>query len=299
MSPINLQPTADFYSAPASPTTQTIISFNDLSTDKDGTLVSWSWDFGDNNNSSLQHPTHQYNDDGTYKITLMITDNLGETDSQTYNLIVQNVPPEPSFTFHPEVPLDIQQVEFNDTSSDLDGTIVNRSWIINDTIIDNTKLLQYTFPDDGTYQITLEVTDDDGGISSSTRLITVLNVAPTAGFTYATENNNLTKDTPINFKDTSNDVDGEIISYEWDFGDDSSSTERHPTHSFSEDGRYKVTLTIVDDDGVSDSFGKQIQIGLTENPDGFLNALSLFDIVTVVIIFAAVIAVVIVSKKFT
>jgi PKD repeat protein len=299
INPITIHPVADFYSAPSSPDTQTSISFTDLSTDKDGSIISWSWDFGDENTSFFQNPLHQYADDGTYQVTLKVTDDLGATDTQTITLTVRNVPPEPSFTFEPETPLDIQQVEFNDTSSDADGYIVNHTWIINDTIIDYTSLLNYTFPDDGVFSVTLKVIDDDGSVSSSTRLITVLNVAPTAGFSYSTETGNLSKNQPINFKDASNDVDGSVLSHSWDFGDGTSSTEKHPSHAFSEDKDYTVKLTVTDDDGATDSYTKQIQIGERKNSDDFLTALNLFDIINVIIILAAVIAVIIISKKFT
>lgn len=299
MNPVTIRPTADFFSTPSSPTTQTTITFTDLSTDEDGSIVSWSWNFGDNTSSKSQHPNHQYKDDGTYQVSLTVTDDVGATNTQSYNLKVYNVAPTAFFTFHPESPLDIQEVDFRDNSTDPDGTITKRKWYINNTLQDETSMFRHTFPDDGEYTVTLTVTDDDGDSSAHSETITVFNVAPTAGFTYSTENNELQKDQSITFQDTSTDVDGTIISYQWDFGDGSTSTDQNPSHSYDSDGRYKITLSITDNDGKTDSFGKQIQIGETENPEGFLTALSLFDIIIVIIIFSAVIAVVIVSKKFT
>jgi parallel beta-helix repeat protein len=299
INPATIPPNADFSHLPLNPTTQTIISLTDRSTDKDGYITSWMWDFGDNTTSTIQHPTHQYEDDGSYTITLTVTDNLGITRMHSTSVAVENVGPTAFFTFSPEGPLDIQDVDFRDNSTDVDGYIVNRSWYINDSYYDQTTMFRFKFPDDGVYTVSLVVKDDDGKIDTFTEEITVFNVAPTAGFSLSTKNNTLTKNKPISFKDTSSDVDGTIISYQWDFGDGSSSTKQHPTHIYSANGRYKITLSIEDNDGKTDTFGKQIRIGDPETPHGFLSELSTFDIVIVLVIFSAVITVFIVSRKFS
>ena len=299
MTPVTIPPIADFFSSPANPNTQTVISFTDLSTDPDGSIMLWNWSFDDGSFSTEKEPTHQYADDGTYTIRLKVTDNLGVSNSESYTLNVRNTAPTVFFTFHPKVPLDIQEVDFRDNSTDVDGSIAKRNWFINNTLFDETSMFRYTFPDDGEYTVTLTVTDDDGDNDSYSETISVQNVAPSAGFTYSTENDNLSKNKPINFQDTSNDVDGSIISYYWDFGDGTTSTDKNPSHSYDADGRYKITLSITDNDGKTDSYGKQIQVGITENPEGFLSVLSLSDIIIIVIIFAALITVFIVSKKYS
>ena len=82
----NQPPVADFTFAadPGDPTHQTI-DFTDASTDPDGTIASWDWDFGDGSpHSTLQNPTHVYATPGTRTVVLTVTDNLGATDSQNY-----------------------------------------------------------------------------------------------------------------------------------------------------------------------------------------------------------------------
>jgi PKD repeat protein len=56
------------------------VTFTDQSYDPDGTIVSWSWDFGDTNTSTQQNPVHTYGAKGTYNVTLTVTDNDGATD---------------------------------------------------------------------------------------------------------------------------------------------------------------------------------------------------------------------------
>ncbi|WP_038173157.1 collagenase [Vibrio pacinii] len=58
----------------------------------------------------------------------------------------------------------------------------------------------------------------------------------------------------------SKDQDGEIVSYLWDFGDGSTSTQANPTHQFSKAGTYTVSLMVTDDDEASDSVVVSIEI---------------------------------------
>ncbi len=92
-------PTASFGYSPASPTTEDTVQFTDRSTDNDGTIVSWWWDFGDGETSTLQNPSHRYSRSGTYIVTLKITDNEGMEDYAFQAITVTSPAPEVAFTF--------------------------------------------------------------------------------------------------------------------------------------------------------------------------------------------------------
>jgi len=64
------------------------VIFTDRSTDSDGAIASWAWDFGDGNSSILQHPSNTYASDGTYAVNLTVTDNGGTTGSITQSVTV-------------------------------------------------------------------------------------------------------------------------------------------------------------------------------------------------------------------
>jgi len=70
-------PTADFTYSPEQPTTWDTVKFTDQSSDSDGTVVTWVWNFGDGGSSNEQNPTHRYRLPGTYPVTLEVTDNDG------------------------------------------------------------------------------------------------------------------------------------------------------------------------------------------------------------------------------
>ena len=62
------------------------VTFTDLSTDSDGTIVSWFWDFGDGKTSTEQNPRHWYSGYGTYTVTLTVTDDDGARNSRSKTL---------------------------------------------------------------------------------------------------------------------------------------------------------------------------------------------------------------------
>ena len=73
----NSPPTADFSFS----TDGLTASFTDQSSDSDGIVVAWSWDFGDSSTSTAQNPSHTYAGSGTYPVTLIVTDDEGDMGS--------------------------------------------------------------------------------------------------------------------------------------------------------------------------------------------------------------------------
>jgi len=83
---------------------------------------------------------------------------------------------------------------------------------------------------------------------------------PVASFTYSPENPEVGEE--ITFDASSSyDPDGTIVKHEWDFGDGNSAEGEVVTHAYSEAGEYTVTLTVTDNDGLTDSTQKKINVG--------------------------------------
>ncbi len=78
----NRPPTVSFDVLPAEPKANEPVTFIDRSTDDVG-IVAWEWNFGDGTSSSEQNPTHRYSADGSYNVTLTVTDTDGEKASAT------------------------------------------------------------------------------------------------------------------------------------------------------------------------------------------------------------------------
>jgi PKD repeat protein len=125
-------------------------------------------------------------------------------------------------------------------------------WDFDDGATDTSSLTPtHSFCDDGTYTVSLTVTDDDGGVGYDALTITVNNVAPTAD---AGSDKTVDEGQEVSFTGIVNDVGScDTFTYLWDFGDGDTSTDQNPTHTYGDNGAFIVTFTVTDDDGASDS----------------------------------------------
>ena len=91
-------PVAIFTWTPESPTVGEIVTFDaSASHDPDGTIVSYAWDYGDATSDSGEIVTHAYSLEGTYTVTLTVTDDEAATDTATDMIIVVPPPPPPIY----------------------------------------------------------------------------------------------------------------------------------------------------------------------------------------------------------
>jgi len=147
---------------------------------------------------------------------------------------------------------DLDTIQFNDSSYDPDGTIVNYTWDFGDGNLSYERNPAHGYADNGSYVIVLTVRDDDGDSNEISQGIAVSNVIPCANFSYS--KNYL----QVHFIDESFDSDGFIINYTWDFGDGNISYERNPVHGYSSSGNYNITLAVKDNDGDTDNMEETI-----------------------------------------
>lgn len=148
-------------------------SFTDASTDSDGTIESWSWDFGDGVTSTAQNPSHSYAATGTYTVALTVTDNDGASDSASEAVTVtepaQNQPPTAGFSSScPDL-----TCTFTDTSSDSDGTVVAWSWDFGDGATSTAQNPSHSYARTGIYNVELTVTDNAGDSDTATGSVEV------------------------------------------------------------------------------------------------------------------------------
>ncbi len=247
-----LPPVAAFTSVPAG----LKVAFDGTgSSDPDGTVASYAWDFGDGQGSADPTPNHTYAAAGTYTATLTVTDNAGVTNAVSHDVTVANASPKASFT---STPTDLT-VDFDGTgSSDPDGTVASYAWAFGDGTTGTGASPSHAYTTAGTYTVSLTVTDDGGATDTKTGPVTVkaANVKPTAAFTSSTTENVASLNAG-----TSTDPDGTIASYAWDFGDGTADgSGATTTHSFATNGTYQVKLTVTDNDGATDTLTKPVTI---------------------------------------
>lgn len=149
-------------------------------------------------------------------------------------------------------------VYFSGFAQDYDGEIKSYYWIVTDGTTSNRQSFTHVFEEIGIYYATLTVTDDDGETDSKTLEVTIYesskeeaNEEPYA--VIGSWSTSYSENCEVwSFYDSSYDSDGYIVAWLWDFGDGSTSTEQNPTHTYTSNGKYSVTLTVWDDDEAAD-----------------------------------------------
>ena len=134
--PTNASPTADFSYSPTNPPVGAWVQFDGSgSSDSDGTITSYAWNFGDGSTDSGTARWHRFNNPGTYIVILTVTDDDGAIDTMTQAVQVgsSNQAPVAAFSATPTNPMVNAWVQFDATASaDSDGSIVSYSWNFGD-----------------------------------------------------------------------------------------------------------------------------------------------------------------------
>jgi PKD repeat protein len=174
----NQLPIADFTISPNSAKiTETVLFDGSLSSDPDGYIVRWEWNFGDGSLGSGEKTSHTYLTAGTFTVTLKVTDNSGGSKFTQKTIVIssQNQLPIADFSISPAKPLVYETVYFNASlSSDPDGTIVSWSWNFGDGATASGVEATNSYSTAGTFTVTLKVTDNNGGSKSSQKTITII-----------------------------------------------------------------------------------------------------------------------------
>ncbi len=214
---INLEPQVDFAVTPVSANTTVSFNFADNSSDPDGSIVGWTWDFGDGNNSSEQNPQYRYLLPGDYSVTLTAQDNLGAQNSTTQVLAVTNALPLLDFAV-PQgvrngsywvVPANLEISIAGSGSSDPEGLPLEFAWEVDG--------VNYFTPDiavilgTGSHVVSLAITDTHGAtVNGNWTLMTV--VQPLLSLSPQTVNALTGEMTSFN----ATVLQGSVTTWEWD-----------------------------------------------------------------------------------
>ncbi len=169
----NIPPVGDIAATPQSGNAPLRVSFDASgSYDPDGAIASYDWDFGDGATSTEIAPSHDYPAAGAYVATLVVTDNLGKIGRAEQTIRATdpfNSPPVARFNAQwngVTVTLDAT------SSTDADGTIVSYQWSLGDGSNKTGQTVQHGYAQPGTYNVSLTVTDNSGGVGTVTKPVT-------------------------------------------------------------------------------------------------------------------------------
>jgi PKD repeat protein len=149
--------------------------FFDTSTDSDGVIVRYDWEFGDSTSDTLPNPVHTYGAPGRYDVFHAVVDDDGAVDSLHQIVTVTadtgggNQPPLAFFSFN----CTGLTCQFQDQSVDSGGAVVQWSWFFGDGGSDTLQNPVHTYAAAGTYQVDLVIYDNGGATDTATHLVTV------------------------------------------------------------------------------------------------------------------------------
>jgi PKD repeat protein len=245
-------PDAEFSGTPTSGGKPLTVQFTDQSNPGTSAITSWSWSFGDGGTSTSKDPSHVYQNDGVYNVSLTVQTAAGSNTETKTGYITVSAAPTAAFTGTPRSGLKPLTVQFTDQSIPGTSSITSRAWSFGDGGTSTAQNPSHTYSDAGSYSVSLTVTTADGtDVEDKPGYIIVSDpVLPTAAFSGSP----LTGIRPlaVQFTDQSTPGSFPITSWSWSFGDGGTSTSQNPSHTYSVAGSYAVTLTITTSAG-SDS----------------------------------------------
>jgi gliding motility-associated-like protein len=247
-------PVAQFSASSVSGCSPLVVSFTDQST---GSPVSWNWDFGNGQLSNVKNPAVAFTP-GTYTITLVVRNASGINSITKTNYIVSNPSPKAGFDADKKISCLPGTIQFQDLSVPNAGTINKWEWDFGDGQKSSAQSPSHAYSTAGFYDVYLKVTSTTGcsDASSAARFIRMVNGVkadfnPTGPTTclppFAVTYNNLTSGPGT-------------LTYTWDLGNATTSTQTSPVGSYAAAGTYTVKLSAVSDFGCSDAIQKTVPI---------------------------------------
>lgn len=226
--------------------------FTDQSSISTGTVDAWEWDFGDTGTSTDQNPTHTYSSYGQYDVTLIALSDQGCGDTITQSIILHDNPL-PGFEI-PQI-CQLEPMQFTDTSSIQEGTIVGWEYDFGDGNSSTDQNPNHIYADDGSMDVTLTVTSDFGCQTSLT-VQAVVDAKPDADFVTQDECLN----DVVNYTDATTIASGSVVSWEWDFGDSNTDVSQNTSNLYSTFGNYMVELMVESDLGCRDTVQLPVEV---------------------------------------
>jgi PKD repeat protein len=201
--------------------------------------TSYLWNFGDGTTSTIQNSGHNYTSDGTYQVSLTSTNPCGSVTS--IKSVTITTPPLANFSVIQSTGCAPMVVQFSDASS---ANTTGWLWeFTGATIAASTeKNPIVTYPIAGTFDVKLTVSNAAGNSEIVKSNFVLINTVPEVLFTTQNDVNGL-----VTFTNASQNAN----SYNWSFGDGTTSTQATPSHLYTNDGIYIISLTAVNACGQS------------------------------------------------
>ena len=224
------------------------------SSDPDGRLLTWEWDFGNGDTGSGQKTTYAFSRSGTYPVRLTVRDDSGTGSATGESTLSVRVNDPPVALAGPDQLVTASAVSFDGASSfDRDDAVGTYAWDFGDGSTGMGPKPTHVYEATGRYPVRLTVTDRSGTKwnAATDSMTVVVNTRPVAD---PGPDRIVAPGEKVVFDGSrSLDQDGDITDYRWDFRDGSEGKGRVTSHSFARPGIYGVRLAVADDSGDADA----------------------------------------------
>lgn len=230
------------------------IRFTNQST---GSGLNYFWDFGNGNTSTQKDPGAIFTANGNYTVKLKVWNTQGADSMIKTGAIQVYAPAQANFTLK-SAPNGCAptSVEFQDQSTTGNNAIISYLYDFGDGQISSQKNPSHVYNQSGNYPVSLEVTDSKGCKnvmykSGFVKINPAFNLNYTVSNPYSCSPPLTTTFHPVLSGNTSN------YTYSWDFGDGGKSNQANPTHTFTGNGGFTVSLEVRDAAGCQVNISKQ------------------------------------------
>lgn len=198
-----------------------------------GDITSYLWNFGDGVTSKLKNPRHTYAKAGIYEVSLIVYNSETQC-SDKVSLMIQVGTIDCFANFKFQINETNQNVIFTDLSA---GEIESWFWEFGDGTVSSDTLPVHNYPNPGVYPVCLTISNAAGCMSSICKELRIGNIEIHANFDYFIES----ETAKVTLSDNS---EGEVTNWYWEFGDGNWDTIPNTNHTYSEPGEYQVCLGV-------------------------------------------------------
>lgn len=233
------------------------IEFKDESTVPLGTIVKWTWNFGEGTpvvalTGATQY--HTYNTPGTYNVTLQVETSTGCRSVVFSKPILISPKPVVDFQLPGNVCLPSGAAQFTDLTSIADASALTYAWQFGDGGTSTNKSPLYNYAATGPFQVKLTVTSAMGCVDDSVKTLSTIYAQPKANFLVSAE---VCLNDSTRFTDASDGKGSIVQQWYWSFGDGNTSSLQNPAHKYLTANTFVSQFYIVTDKGChSDTVNK-------------------------------------------
>ena len=220
------------------------------SSDPNGDDITYLWVFGNGETSTMVNPTITFDEIGSFEVSLTVSDGVNTSAAYTTTITTEDPNVAPVAVINASATAGIAPfvIDFDASeSSDENGDSLVYMWGFEDGTSSTMETTSYTFTEVGEYEVSLTVSD---GTKTDVEkiIITINDGSPVISYTSLIT----TLEAPFEVlfdASASEDPEGGMLTYSWDFGNGSSAGTDVTTAVYNENGDYTVVLTIINESG--------------------------------------------------